>query len=1182
MKGKGITKKVFLSIILIVMLVMTCGEAMAYTIKKASKRSDGKVYSYNGTTRYKYSVVDQNSEAYCLNGYAHLDSGNTSGYSKYSYNGKTNILDLNVNSTIATNFKNTTGVPLRTEYQFKNINGAYYSGQYKTLKALQWLAQNIYYNKADNSDKALMKSHLTNIIKKYYKTDYNNGKINIDNLDEPHIAIIQQYVFWNFMSGHTLYDLTLTNVKNITGINNDIKATTAYDLYAALTRGAIDYVNGANNIRSISMKYNSAKTFKITSSNKTITVKNGSYIAGPFKITATDLESLSVSYTKSNKNINIKSWSIVDANGNTLTKDKTLVGKNFYFKFTTNEEMEKNPGIKLKFNYKFTPGLKSCNASVYYKSNRQPMFAFQKAVSQKSDKTNITLSYNPTEYNFDFALTKNITAVYKYDQVNKEYIGTSIKRNLTQSTTWRSDESTTHKYTANKTPIEVSKGDIIRYQIKIWNEGDTNGYVTSVQDIIPEGLKFLGVVKDSDGNVIKTNYSESNYNNNQNTNNQDIKVKSTSDMVNNTIDFSFSKSQIDTSNKGLLIKSGKSTSFSFECKVTDDANVGDTLINLAAITEYGYKNTLGKYVKCSDTDVDRDSIQDNLDTDNFEDYAKGINWSLNDTDNNLTSMDKGNWVDEDDEDFEAIKIVGFDMALRKSIYSITTNGKTTIIDRKPSSYLYGSYNMDKQKTSIGYYHRKNPITVKDGSEICYRIRIYNEGYIAGYAKEITDYLPAGLTYISAHGQNNTYKWSATPNTNDGTTTVKTNYLENEIIAPANGKTGFKELEEQGESSFSGEKFWKDVYINCKVDASKITNTDSNILTNVAEITNYGYYTAKDISKNNMEHKWIASEYSEVDSEQNTVLSGNGGNSVEALTVAYSYAIGEKKKENLYYGAEDDDDFESVEVKESTFDLALRKFIVKVGDTIPDNREPEITEDSVEALKTDNTAIYYHSKKPIEVETGDTILYKLRIYNEGEKEGTVKELVDYLPEGLELKEEGKNGWYTDKNIDGTVKKNADGSTTIRRQVEFIIKPSNGTEGYEKLASGTAIVDSDKFWKDIEIECKLTSLENEKVLTNVAEISNYGYYDAENNYIEANITDIDLDSEEDNVFTSISNINQYYANREYEEAIYAYEGEQDDDDFESIKVVSKFDIKLEIRKIDENGNEIHGTRYSRSTI
>ena len=42
-----------------------------------------------------------------------------------------------------------------------------------------------------------------------------------------------------------------------------------------------------------------------------------------------------------------------------------------------------------------------------------------------------------------------------------------------------------------KDAVTVRKGDIVTYKIRVYNEGDRNGYATEVTDYLPEGLGFL-------------------------------------------------------------------------------------------------------------------------------------------------------------------------------------------------------------------------------------------------------------------------------------------------------------------------------------------------------------------------------------------------------------------------------------------------------------------------------------------------------------------------------------------------------------------------------------------------------------------------------------------------------------------------------------------------------------------
>ena len=91
-------------------------------------------------------------------------------------------------------------------------------------------------------------------------------------------------------------------------------------------------------------------------------------------------------------------------------------------------------------------------------------------------------------------------------------------------------------------------------------------------------------------------------------------------------------------------------------------------------------------------------------------------------------------------------------------------------------------------------------------------------------------------------------------------------------------------------------------------------------------------------------------------------------------------------------------------KLKVFDLALRKFITKVNGKEVESREPKIDTSKLNTVdeatgKTITTAKYTHSKEPVVVKQGDIVTYKIRVYNEGEINGYVAKVEDYIPEGL---------------------------------------------------------------------------------------------------------------------------------------------------------------------------------------
>ena len=94
--------------------------------------------------------------------------------------------------------------------------------------------------------------------------------------------------------------------------------------------------------------------------------------------------------------------------------------------------------------------------------------------------------------------------------------------------------------------------------------------------------------------------------------------------------------------------------------------------------------------------------------------------------------------------------------------------------------------------------------------------------------------------------------------------------------------------------------------------------------------------------------------------------------------------------------EDQDEAPIILPDQKIFDLALRKYITKVGNTEITSRVPEIGYDETDS----NKITYKHKKDPIELNRGDKVVYTITVYNEGEQDAKPTKITDYLPEGLE--------------------------------------------------------------------------------------------------------------------------------------------------------------------------------------
>ena len=1076
-----------------------------------------------------------------------------------------NLMNCNVS-----NFENTAGVKLRSSISYNN---RHLNSKDKTLDALKWLVKNMYLvsSSTSSTEKTYMKNYIESLISKYCASSLKSCKLN--NLNDEQIGVIQQFVVWKFLEpknnkGYYQNGISgINDVKKITGIDTNDKANSGYALFNALCTAAMDY---ANNKTSDSMPSTSNNKFNIVSSKSNREIKpvqgeTNTYKVGPMKFEANNLEKLNIFLTSNIENNKITSWKIINSSNNDVilksediktnpdVKNK-IVGKSFYIKFTTNEEMTQNPRLSLSYTYWYKAGLKSYAGYVYYKENRQPILEINKQIEKYGGHEGITFSYNPPEYDLDLALTKEIAQIYRYDDNSKKYsevynsTNKSCERLINIENQYIASTGTA-RYNMNKTPVRVKPGDIIRYKMTVYNEGNIEGVVKQISDYLPTGLEFLKIDK-------STEYGKYNY---------QYKNNITYNEKDNLIKFNISK--------GKTVSEGNSFSIYIECKVSDDVKSGDILKNVAAITDYGYKNNFGIYRDCSKDGVDSDSVQNNVN--NNIDYIKKIDEKLNNKD--LSKINKGILVEEDDEDFEQVEVGGFDLALRKFITTVYNNNFSADYNREPKIHGSTLTNFRRGATTAKYSHTKSPVNVSEGDTVVYTIRVYNEGYIDGYAKQINDYLPEELVLKEESDINNKYGWKKAQ---DGSNCVYTEYLKDTKVKAANGVTGFEKLYDN--ELGTNEEFWTDIQIECVVTG--VMSKNGRILTNMAEISNYGYDEVILTSDGNVttKYKQCTKNGIDIDSVQNTLLKNLQSEVQGSSTSAYYAYQTSKKKHNIYSdtqyeGLEDDDDFENVKVNLDSFDLALRKYITKVnGQNLNEKREPEIKKDSISYLTSEGTARYYHTKYPVSVNTGDKVTYTIRVYNEGYKEGIVKEITDYLPAGLEFvpTEESSvnknNGWVATKNANGT--------TTIKTNKEFDVKPSKARIGYSKLFKGT-LSDEDVFWKDVEVECKVTSIIDGKILTNVAEISNYGYMQ-DGAYVQANEKGIvDIDSQNNNVFGE-SGINtvQYYREKVVREGKTLYSGREDDDDFENIKVNSKYSYNITLEKTDESGQQINGSIFS----
>ena len=242
----------------------------------------------------------------------------------------------------------------------------------------------------------------------------------------------------------------------------------------------------------------------------------------------------------------------------------------------------------------------------------------------------------------------------------------------------------------------------------------------------------------------------------------------------------------------------------------------------------------------------------------------------------------------------------FDLALRKYITKITSNGTTKVLSDSDDTTRVprideGTLTTD---TTATYKHRKDPVPIQTGDIVTYSITVYNESEKAGRATQVIDQLPTGLKFKRVVS---------------GNFDADTSYSEsgdNKLVLnrKANNTTNLPAYQSGNLTSGTG---LETIEIECEVTAT--AGSTSKVLTNVA---------------------WISEEID----ENGTVITNQTGLDRDSEPATYpdvnkdnmSDYKGNGNKDNLeddkyyYKGQQDDDDFEKLVLEPETFDSSNRK------------------------------------------------------------------------------------------------------------------------------------------------------------------------------------------------------------------------------------------------------------------
>ena len=736
-----------------------------------------------------------------------------------------------------------------------------------------------------------------------------------------------------------------------------------------------------------------ATTINFNKDNATYVEEGANYKFGPYNLTYTNNPGINVNIeadVQLGNNIRIVNAQGVEYRGNSIAEKILNANGSDFYAVVPKSTNVKTFKIAVSANYQ-TTDITYWSTSANIAQRNQPVVIVQKAPKAFNDEKIIQVREIPKE--FDLALRKFITGIRSATGVAKQVESREpviTQQALEDLATGRTEFKTTAVKTHRKDALTVETGDIVTYTIRVYNEGDVDGYVDQITDYLPAGLEL----------------TENSRINQANRWAKDGKVL---------------RSELHT--KDLLKAFDKNTKtlsyvdYQVECTVLDTTNLTTRdLTNVAEIT--AQRPVDNQQIR------DRDSVPNNLTRDQITNYNPG-------------TSEKGKGY-EDDDDYEPLKTSNkeFDLALRKFITGIRTSAGVAkqIGSREPVITKQALEDLatgrTEFKTTAVKTHTKNPLQVEKGDIVTYTIRVYNEGEVDGYVREIADYLPAGLELTENSRINQANGW-----TKDGKT-LKSQFHAKNIIKAFDKNT--KTLS------------YVDFQVECTVlDTTNLTTRD---LTNVSEITSQE-------PKEGVNARDRDSIPSNLRKEQ--ISNYNPGTS-------------ERGK-----GYEDDDDYEPLKPVEKEFDLALRKFITSVNGTEVTSRIPDVDVTPL-VNKTDTTAIYRHSKEPVKIKISDIVTYTIRVYNEGDIDGYADEIVDHLPEYLEYIDNDFNkqyGWQLDPsdNTGRTIKTNYLSDRTNKAN---IIKKFDGkTLDYKELKIQTRIKSGVKPTKYLTDIAEITESHNE---------------------------------------------------------------------------------------------------------
>ena len=908
------------------------------------------------------------------------------------------------------------------------------------------------------------------------------------------IEVAQQLAIWYY----TNFDESAYNNPDFTtiylGQNDNYLALADYGASGIVRQAAMEKIFKYFVINAdINSQYTSTNTspIVINKDNAICTEESANYIFGPYEITKNSNLQYEASFQ-----FNKTGYTLKDGNGNVITdlnkaiKDLAINSTlKLYAYLPITLGLEGNFEFSYEFSYTQTTatfiitGLDTANGE-------QPLVNIEKTLHEDPGSKSIQIP----KKQYDFSLRKFITAINGIP-VEISRVPVADPTNLNKIINGTLIKTATYNHT--KAPLEVKKGDIVTYTIRVYNEGELDGYVSEITDYLPEWLDFVqpeDLVNPENWNEYENDNISYGWIKTGRTIKTDITAKDTI--------YSELQSEIYSSRgaqKTLLSKYTVGNDLDFidvkiNCVVNNSVTKGILITNVADIS--GMTDVNGVSLE-----ADRDSEPGNgpkLSGDALQNYTGKDTYTVDEL-GNSSNYYKGQ---QDDDDFEKLIVnpPEIDLKLIKNITEVNGEPITERLQSIDTTKLNRIGTDGKLITTATYNMDKDPVLVKKDNIVTYRLRIYNEGLIDGYATKITENIPEGLEYLPDNETNILYGWSNFEYDSNGKITkISTDYLSREKeLVPGNGDNLLRAFGENDGTKVFNNTNYREVLVKMKVISDDKLET---VIRNEAYISEDSDIDGNDIDdRDSNPHTWVKYE--------------------------------------------DDEDYDRIILK--PFDLSLRKYITAVSKnttikpenklTLPNGkyiREPIVDTSKLNTVDQNGeaitTAIYNHTKEVIEVKKGDYIVYTIRVYNEGYRDGYAAEIKDHLPEYLE---------YVDCEF------NRDFGWDISEDGRTVTTDYLKNELLSKYVEGNT-----PDYADVQIMCIVKEEANyDEKITNIADIT--VYLDENKEAV------LDRDSQINNVELPIDENLPTYK----DDVTGTYiPGQQDDDDFEKV-LIKSFDLAL----------------------